>query len=436
MMKKKMCLMAIVCLAWSSMAWSQTGRQLTIGQMFELIEQNNTLLRERQAAEQAAEMGVEAARSQRLPDIGASLSASYIGNALITDRDFKNAHGLSSPHFGNNFALEAQQVVYAGGAITAGIRQAELGHQQAQLSTQLSRQGRRFVALGQYLELQKLGHREQVIESNIELTQKLIDDIKAKQEQGVALRNDVTRYELQMQTLRLNLTKLRNSRQIINHQLCNTLGLPADETITPAEDVTQKQFARDGEGLWQQAAQSSPVLQMADVNTQMARQQEKLVRSEMLPKVALVANNTFNGPITFELPPLDNNLNIWYVGVGVQYSISSLFKSNKKLKQARLATTQAEQARAVEQENVNNQMQQAYTDYLQSYVELETQQKDVELARQNYQVINDRYLNQLALITDMLDASNMKLDAELSEVDAQINIAYAYYKLLYIAGKL
>lgn len=433
---KKMCMMAIIWMACSPMAWSQTGRQLTIGQMFELIEQNNRTLRERQAAEQAAEMGVEAARSQRLPDIGASLSASYIGNALLTDRDFKNAHGLSSPHFGNNFALEAQQVVYAGGAITAGIRQAELGHQQAQLSTQLSRQGRRFVALGQYLELQKLGHREQVIESNIDLTQKLIDDIKAKQEQGVALRNDVTRYELQMQTLRLNLTKLRNSRQIINHQLCNTLGLPADETITPAEDVTQKQFARDGEGLWQQAAQSSPVLQMADVNTQMARQQEKLVRSEMLPKVALVANNTFNGPITFELPPLDNNLNIWYVGVGVQYSISSLFKSNKKLKQARLATTQAEQARAVEQENVNNQMQQAYTDYLQSYVELETQQKDVELARQNYQVINDRYLNQLALITDMLDASNMKLDAELSEVDAQINIAYAYYKLLYIAGKL
>ena len=433
---KKMCMMAIIWMACSPMAWSQTGRQLTIGQMFELIEQNNRTLRERQAAEQAAEMGVEAARSQRLPDIGASLSASYIGNALLTDRDFKNAHGLSSPHFGNNFALEAQQVVYAGGAITAGIRQAELGHQQAQLSTQLSRQGRRFVALGQYLELQKLGHREQVIESNIDLTQKLIDDIKAKQEQGVALRNDVTRYELQMQTLRLNLTKLRNSRQVINHRLCNTLGLQTDETLVPTEDVTQKQFARDGEGLWQQAAQGSPVLQMADVNTQLARQQEKLVRSEMLPKVALVANNTFNGPITFELPPLDNNLNIWYVGVGVQYSISSLFKSNKKLRQARLATTQAEQARLVEAENVNNQMQQAYTDYLQSYVELETQQKDVELARQNYQVINDRYLNQLALITDMLDASNMKLDAELSEVDAQINIAYAYYKLLYIAGKL
>ena len=64
------------------------------------------------------------------------------------------------------------------------------------------------------------------------------------------------------------------------------------------------------------------------------------------------------------------------------------------------------------------------------------QQKSVELARQNYQVVNNRYLNQLALITDMIDATNMKLDAELGEVDARINIAYAYYKMKYIAGQL
>jgi len=36
----------------------------------------------------------------------------------------------------------------------------------------------------------------------------------------------------------------------------------------------------------------------------------------------------------------------------------------------------------------------------------------------------------------MIDASNMRLDAELAEVDARINIAYAYYKMKYIAGEL
>ena len=120
----------------------------------------------------------------------------------------------------------------------------------------------------------------------------------------------------------------------------------------------------------------------------------------------------------------------------MKYSLSSIFKSNKKLSKAKLAFKNAKERTDVVGEQLNNQVQAAYTQYLESYTELETQEKDVELAQQNYKVINERYINQLALITDMLDASNMKLDAELSEVDARINIAYAYYKMKYIAGQL
>lgn len=41
-----------------------------------------------------------------------------------------------------------------------------------------------------------------------------------------------------MQQLRLALTKIDNQRAIINHQLCNTLGLPEGTTVEPADDVT------------------------------------------------------------------------------------------------------------------------------------------------------------------------------------------------------
>lgn len=49
-------------------------------------------------------------------------------------------------------------------------------------------------------------------------------------------------------------------------------------------------------------------------------------------------------------------------------------------------------------ETLDNQVQQAYTLYRQSYADLDTQRKSVELAQQNYQVVSDRYLSQLALI--------------------------------------
>ena len=106
------------------------------------------------------------------------------------------------------------------------------------------------------------------------------------------------------------------------------------------------------------------------------------------------------------------------------------------MQQAHIRTRQAEQSYIVAAEQLNNQVQQAYTYYQQAFVELETQQKSVQLAGQNYQVVNDRYLSQLALITDMIDASNIKLDAELKEVDARIGIIFAYYRLKYIAGQI
>ena len=124
------------------------------------------------------------------------------------------------------------------------------------------------------------------------------------------------------------------------------------------------------------------------------------------------------------------------MGVGVKYSLSSLFKSNKRIKQAAVETRQAKEAHTVQAEQLNNNVQAAYVQYQQTYVELETQRKSVELAQQNYDVMNARYLSQLALVTDMVDASNLKLNAELSEVDARINIVYAYYRMKYVAGEI
>ena len=81
-------------------------------------------------------------------------------------------------------------------------------------------------------------------------------------------------------------------------------------------------------------------------------------------------------------------------------------------------------------------VQAAYINYKDALTLLETKEKSVELATQNYEVVNYRYSNNLVLITELLDASAQKLDAELQAVNARINILYNYYKLHYISGTL
>lgn len=410
--------------------------QLTLTDVFTRIENENRTMAMLRTAQEAAEQGIRSAKDARYPEINAEVNVSYIGDCFLTDRDFSNYTKAPSPHFGNGFTLEAQQVVYAGGAVNAAVKMAEHEGRMSEAAISQSRQGLRLMAAGEYLDLFRTDNSIKVYEKNIALTTKLIEEINAKREHGLALAADVTRYELRLEMLKLDLVRLRNTREIMNYRLVNSLGLPEGTVVSSA--LADEEDLRDrSRQHWQEiAADSSPEMKVSGINADMALTRQKLVRSERLPKIAVVAYENFNGPITFEIPPIDKNLNIWYVGLGIRYNFSSLYKSGHKLKQAEIAVRQAEQAKDVTEENLRNNVQKAYADYMQSYVELETSEKSLQLADENYGRVHDRYMEQLVLVTDMLDAFNMKLEAELDVSAANAGIQYRLCCLRYAAGIL
>lgn len=413
------------------------SRTMGIEEMFRLADENSKSIQTYRTGKEVSDENLKAAKAQRLPDISASLSGSYWGNGKLWDRDFSNATKIDMPHWGNNFALEAQQVVYAGGAISSGIELAELEKQLAEMDWQKNRQDIRFLLVGHYLNLYKLHNQIEVLHKNLELTDQLIANMQARLEEGTALENDITRYELQRETLRLQLAKVEDACKIANHQLVITLHLPEGTVVQPDTTLNDSRIQTMSEANWQElAAQNNLNLQQAETGIKVNRQRVKMERSERLPKISLVAAEHLDGPITIEVPVLDNNFNYWYVGVGVKYNISSLFKNNRKLKAARLNVRKAQETYELAQEQTNHAVQESYVNFLTSFTDLRTQQKSVELADQNYSVTSNRYQNDLALLTDMLDASNMKLSADLGLVNARINVIYNYYKMKYVTHTL
>ena len=163
---------------------------------------------------------------------------------------------------------------------------------------------------------------------------------------------------------------------------------------------------------------------------------EQLARAERRPTVALVAAGNLDGPITIEVPVLNNNFAYWYVGVGVSFKLSSLYKANRSIKQARLGTELSRRNRDTALEQTSLAIQSDYTRYMEAYDEVATLEKSVQLANENYAVVENRYRNDIALVTDMLDASNQLLEAELQLVNARINVIFNYYKLKNTSGNL
>lgn len=418
-------------------AISSMGEILTVEEMFRLADSNSKQLRPLLSNLQEAEEGISVAKSNRLPDLNAHLSVSFLGDGFITNRDFTQCENAPIPHYGNNFALEASQVIYAGGAINHGIGIAQLQRDMAHLQVEEKRNAIHFMLIGYYLDLYKCRNMRNVLEENISQTLEVIKEMHAREQEGIVLRNDITRYELLLANLELNLTQIDNTLLILNRNLTTTLGLPCQQVILPDTTILYRSIPQYGYDYWiENAMNNSSLLKMAETSVKISQKKESIIQSERLPHIALIAGYKMDGPITIEIPPINKNFNYWYVGVGINYNISSLFKSNKKLNRSRAATHKATEEYDATEEEITLAINTDYTRYLEALEELKTQQKSVELAIQNYDVISNRYRNDMALITDMLDASNAKLNAEQKLVNTQINIIYYYYKLLYLSGIL
>lgn len=440
-MSKKTLLMAVMLIVMGSQGRLMAqGRELamSLDGLFRTAEEHNTSIKSFESAIREAEAGIGAAKAERLPDVDASASFSYLGGGRITDRNFTNGFGVHIPHYGNNIALTASMPIYTGGAIQSGINLSQLATDLAYANAADNRQRVRMILVGYYLQLHNLRNQERVFDENIRLTETLLTHTRKRQAEGVVLKNDLTRYELQMESLKLGRTQVQNQAKIINHQLLTALGIDDNITILPTEA-----FDIEIEGIettevhWQQAARDkSPALRKAQLGVAISEEKVRLEKSARRPSIAVVAEEHLDGPITIEIPNLNKNLNYFFMGIGVKYRFDALYKNNKKVKQAHLATETARHEEQLAVEQVENAVQAAYTDYLTTLTELETNHKSVELAQQNYDVVSNRYSNGLALVTDMVDAANQRLDAQLRLVNSRIKRLYNYYNLKYITGTL
>ena len=415
--------------------------KMSLQSLFDLADHQNQRIKVSEEALKAAEEGVASAKSAMLPSVELGVQGSYTGNAFLMSRGFSTSGtteyivpGLGpqqvqngkqpTPHWGNSFTAQASQVIYAGGAIRSGIEMAKLGRRLAELDVEKNRQEVRFLITGYYLDLCKLQNQLQVIAKNIELTEKVIEQMKARREQGTVLKNDITRYELQLQSLLLTKTQLDDAQKIIRHQISTAIHLPEGEDFeVDTQSVEEEGMALKtltSEELWQQtAAENNIDIRQASLATEMSEQKIRNTRAASRPSI-----------------PKDANVNVWFVGIGVKYNLSSLWKNKHAIRKAKHENIQARERVQLAREGVENGVQACYTNLLTSSVEVSTQEKQVELADQNYTVVRNRYDNDLALLTDMLDASNMKLSADMALVNARINMLYNYFKLKYITNTL
>ena len=426
--------MGILCACAPSFA----QRSMTLPQMFAAADSLNATVRAADFGVQEALAGVEVAKNAYLPSIQASANVSWIGLGYSMDRDFTNAADEQLPGFGNNIALQVSQVVFAGGAIANGVKAAELGSRLSEVQARSNRNDVRYLIAGTSLEIVKLQNQLRVLQSNIDLTQKVLDQMRTRFEEGTVLKSDISRYELLLRNLEFNRTRLGSTLEIMSDRLSMAIGLPSGESVTPVIDTAIP--SRDA--LF--SAEGSPAVQAAGLAAELSETKLKITKAERLPSIALFAGDTFNGPdvTTFisgkmaGYGRLDKNFNYATLGIGITYNLDNLYKSGKKIRQSQAAVSRSKAELDAAQQGIDLALSAATTEYRNSFRQMEICEQARDLAEVSYSQVSDRYTEGLATITDLLDSSNEKLESEIAAINARIDILASYYKLQYICATL
>lgn len=436
MTKKIKTALSVLIAAFPALFFSQQIKQMTAGEVAELAVQNHQQLKVSAQNIDIAKQNINVVKLQKLPTITASTSQFYLGDAVAIDKDFSNSTKIPMPHYGSSYAVQATQLIFKGGLVNKSVEMAGLREQLSELDLEKNKQDVKFLVISNYLDVYKIINQEEVFRNNKKLAQERLKNIQKFYQQGMVTRNEVIRGELAIKNLDQGILTLANNKKILNYNLSIALGLSADTEIIPTESLENKEAGIGMEYYTVLAHESNPLLKSAKKNIDVADKNIEIIKTDNMPTVAGIGGYTLQRPVTTRNPVLDMYSGGWQTGVSLSYNIDNLYRTKEKVKIGELQKAQANDAMILVQQNVDMGVNAAYTKYQEAIQQAEILNDSKRLAEENYKITEAKYLNQLAVQAEMIDAQNQKLQSELDYANAEINVLYQYYNLLKSTGTL
>ena len=371
---------------------------------------------------------------------GAQLLPQFGVGARAVKIDEDRANPLIQPERSVDAEISGSQVVYsdsvrAAWEIAALLQRAAVqGYETEILDTMQS-------AARAYLSVLRARALEKVQRSNLEVTRSNLELARLRQSIGASGRSDVLRWESRLASDRQDLVFAESDRRIALTSFNQILNRPKDAGFLPAdEDVStsirvfqDKRFRAfiDNAAAWalfqkflvQETLLNAPELRQVDhLLSAQERQVLAAKRKYYVPDVALggsFASNISRGGAgsNTSFSGLDDES--WAIQLSASWPLFSSGALRARLNRERFSQRQLQRSRAALAEQLETRTLVALHRASGSYPALEFSRKAADAASENLDLVTDAYRTGAVSVTDLIDAQNAALAAELRAVDAR-----------------
>ncbi|MCX2582598.1 TolC family protein [Pedobacter sp. MR22-3] len=418
--------------------FAQSTKELNINQAIELGIANSKNLKLSQNKIDQAVAKLEVVKDNALP----SANANFIYNhAEIPTSTFTLPGGGSSlqlPKRADAFVGTAavQELVYGGGKLKYAKESTKLLADVARLDADKNKEEITYAVINTYYALYKVAQSKKVVDQNLESIAAQIKQAQRFFEQGIVTKNDVLRFQLQQANVTLNQMDIESNRKIINYNLDILLGLPDDTVVKIADpDASPKSVGSLNEYIVQ-AMTNRQELKQLDVQNKVADYNIKTIKANTLPTVAVGANLYYINPSGSFIPPVNQYLMPVTVGATVSWNIGSLWTNRNKVSEAKIEQSAITVQKDILTDQVKTDINKNFQTYQVAVNKIQVLETSIAQATENDKLLASKYKNNVASVTDRIDAETLLYQAKINLEIAKADAGLAYYTLLKSTGKI
>lgn len=432
----------VVALFILNAGYSQSDTlRLSLMETIEMAVQNNPDLKRVRLGEALVEKQIAGIKSAALPQVSTNLGVTdnfSIAKQLLPG-EIVGQPGMQIPvefgtRFGLNGSVEVNQLLYDRN-YKANLNKVDLTRNIANLQTISSTEDLVYNTAQLYIQYQISEEQRSLLQDNIGRTDKLVNISQAQYENGIIKKLDLDQIRVNRTNLQSELTNATISqRQLINAlrfylDIDNDTEVVLDEELDDAERYPLYPYS---------ATEQNIHYKLIDQQLRLAALENDVIKAGYYPTVSAFFRYSYagqSGQLTFDQ---DKYSGFWAGSYGVNVSVPIFdgFRKKRNLQENKIRIRQLKQDRATVENNIQLEFNNAVTEIVQNEQLIKTQEANMDLAQNVYEVTQLSYQEGVAPLTELLNAESSLKQAQTQYLSALINFKLAELDHIKASGQL
>jgi len=379
---------------------------------------------------QAAQDGVKSAEAQKkeaftgfLPKLSTSYNYTrvnpapwayippttiYTGNPLLGNLYTLGGSNTLGTQDNYAWALEFRQPLFAGGAISANYEANKKGEDIARMEQTAAMQDIILEVKTAYFNILKAQKILDVAKQAVEQLTSHRNDAQSFFDVGLIPKNDLLQSEVQLANGRQNLIRAENGLEIAKSRFNTVLRRNINDPVVVEDLLVYRPFDRVMGDCMQTALEKRPELKAYSLKVDQMRELVKVARGELMPSLSAVGHYERYGDSAALQGSTYKSMETWYLMARADWTFWEWGRTKNQIDARRYRESQLGSLLANEKDKITFEVKTAFTQVQESEKQIFVVRTAIEQAEENFRINTERYREQVATSTEVLDAQTLR----------------------------